>query len=140
MVKARTWTTLIATLVAVGIVATAAFVASNAGGATSFAHGRARAERIEQALSTDRRLSAAAEARRAGRLGQIAPIVAAAAPGWAGEQLASPHRRRLGAGDRRRPRGAVGLHDDDPLHRSRTRAATAVPRRTSCSGAPTTVA
>ncbi len=89
MSRRHGWTTAITTIVAIALVATAAFVASGNGGIASSA-GRARAERIEQTLSTDRRLSAAADARRIGALGQTAPIVAAAAPGWMGEQLASP--------------------------------------------------
>jgi hypothetical protein len=90
MVKGQTWTRMIATVAAIALVGVAAFLASGSGGARPFAPGRARAERIEQATSTDRRLNAADDARRAGELGQTAPIVAAAAPGWSGEQLASP--------------------------------------------------
>lgn len=90
MLRRRNWNTAITTLLAIALVAAAAFVATGGSGVTGRAPARARAERIEQTLSTDLRLSAAADARRAGQLGQTAPIVAAAAPGWAGEQLASP--------------------------------------------------
>ena len=90
MVKGQTWTRTIATSLAIALVAVTAILASGSDGAGSLAPGRARAERIEQATSTDRRLNAAEDARRAGELGQIEPIVAAAAPGWSGEQLASP--------------------------------------------------
>ena len=90
MLRRRNSTTAITTLLAIALVAAATFVATGGSGVTGRAPARARAERIEQTLSTELRLSAAAEARRAGQLGQTAPIVAAAAPGWAGEQLASP--------------------------------------------------
>ncbi len=52
--------------------------------------GRARAERLEQALLTERRLDAAAAAREDGTLGQTEPIVTAAAAGWSGETLIHP--------------------------------------------------
>ena len=90
MLRRRNWNTAITTILAISLVAAAAFVATGDSGVTGRAPARARAERIEQTLSTDLRLSAAADARRAGQLGQTAPIVAAAAPGWMGEQLASP--------------------------------------------------
>ena len=44
-------------------------------------------ERLEQRLTTQLRLDALREARAAGTFGQRERIVAAAAPGWAGEQL-----------------------------------------------------
>ena len=44
-------------------------------------------ERLEQELVTELRLDALREARAAGTFGRREPIVAAAAPGWAGEQL-----------------------------------------------------
>jgi hypothetical protein len=44
-------------------------------------------ERLEQRLITELRLDALREARAAGTFGGREPIVAAAAPGWAGEQL-----------------------------------------------------
>lgn len=90
MVKGQTLARTIATSLAIALVAVTAILASGSDGAGSLEPGRARAERIEQATSTDRRLNAADDARRAGELGQIEPIVAAAAPGWSGEQLASP--------------------------------------------------
>lgn len=90
MLRRRNRNTAITTILAISLVAAAAFVATGDSGVTGRAPARARAERIEQTLSTDLRLSAAADARRAGQLGQTAPIVAAAAPGWMGEQLASP--------------------------------------------------
>jgi hypothetical protein len=80
----------VTTVTALALVTAAAFLAARSGGASSTAPGRARAERIEQATATDRRLNAAADARKDGRLGQTEPIVTAAAPGWAGEQLWSP--------------------------------------------------
>ncbi len=52
--------------------------------------GRARAERLEQALLTERRLDAAAAAEADGTLGQTEPIVLAAAAGWSGETLIHP--------------------------------------------------
>lgn len=85
-----TWSTGAATLTALACVAIATFVATEGSGVAGRAPARARAERIEQTVSTDLRISAALAARRAGQLGQTAPIVAAAAPGWAGEQLANP--------------------------------------------------
>ena len=90
MVRRHTWLTGVATLAAIALVTAAAFLAAGNGGATLLTPGRARAERIEQATATDRRLNAAKDARRSGRLGQTEPIVTAASPGWAGEQLASP--------------------------------------------------
>jgi hypothetical protein len=54
------------------------------------AMGRARAERLEQSLLTERRLDAQAAARADGTLGQTEPIVLAAAPGWTGETLIHP--------------------------------------------------
>jgi hypothetical protein len=90
MMQARSVRTGVTTLVAVVLVTVAVYLTSGAGGAAQVAPGRARAERIEQATATDGRLNAAADARKAGELGRTGPIVAAAAPGWAGEQLASP--------------------------------------------------
>lgn len=52
--------------------------------------GRARAERLEQTLTTERRLSAAEAARANGTLGQTGPIAAAAPAGWTGETLLHP--------------------------------------------------
>jgi hypothetical protein len=89
MTSQRAWTAA-ATFVAISLVASAAFLSTGGSGAAGRGPGRARAERLEQAISTDQRLSAVADARRTGALGQTAPIVAAAAPGWTGEQLASP--------------------------------------------------
>lgn len=83
------WTTTLTTLLALALVAAAALMAGGVGG-TGSTPSRARAERIGQATATDRRLNAAADARKAGQLGQTTPIVPAAAPGWEGEQLASP--------------------------------------------------
>ena len=80
----------LATLVAVALVAIATSMAFDDGGPTGTAPGRARSERLEQMTTTDGRIAAAADARRAGRLGQIDAIIAAAAPGWVGEQLAHP--------------------------------------------------
>jgi hypothetical protein len=90
MLTGQTWTRTIVTSLAIALVVTTAILASGGDGGGSLAPGKARAERIEQATSTDRRLNAADDARRVGELGQIEPIVAAAAPGWSGEQLASP--------------------------------------------------
>ena len=105
----------VATLVALALVAAAAFMAAGGFSAAQRSPGRARAERIEQALTTDRRLTAAAAASRAGELGQTAPIVAAPPPGWTGEQLASP------TADDWEPAVAadsasLGLHDDHAIH------------------------
>ena len=72
--------TSITTVVAFALLAAAVSLATGGVGAST-RPARARSERIEQALSTDRRLSAASDARRSGQLGQVAPIVAAAAPG-----------------------------------------------------------
>ncbi|MGZ8629991.1 MAG: sialidase family protein [Actinomycetota bacterium] len=83
------WTTTLTTLLALALVAAAALMAGGVGG-TGSTPSRARAERIGQATATDRRLNAAADARKAGQLGQTTPIVPAAAPGWEGQQLASP--------------------------------------------------
>jgi hypothetical protein len=85
-----TWTAGGATFIALALVVAAAILAADGFGAAGRPQGRARAERFEQAVTTERKLTAAAQARRAGELGQTAPIVAAAGPGWAGEQLASP--------------------------------------------------
>ncbi len=90
MLTGQTRTRTIVTSLAIALVVMTAILASGGDGAGSLAPGRARAERIEQATSTDRRLNAADDARRVGELGQIEPIVAAAAPGWPGEELASP--------------------------------------------------
>ena len=79
-----------ATLVAIAFVAAAVAISSGSIGATGGANGRARVERLEHGVSTDQRLAAVAQARRAGTLGQISPIVTAAAPGWTGEVLAHP--------------------------------------------------
>jgi Neuraminidase (sialidase) len=54
------------------------------------AAGRARGERLEEALVTDRRLDAAQAAKANGTLGQTEPIVLAAAAGWTGEALIHP--------------------------------------------------
>ena len=54
------------------------------------AAGRARGERLEEALVTDRRLDAAQTAKANGTLGQTEPIVLAAAAGWTGETLIHP--------------------------------------------------
>ena len=80
--------TSITTIVAFALLAAAVSLATGGVGAST-GPARARSERLEQALSTDRRLNAASDARRSSQLGQVAPIVAAAAPGWAGEQLAN---------------------------------------------------
>ena len=44
-------------------------------------------ERLEQQLTTEMRLDALQEAKAAGTFGRREPVVLAAAPGWAGEQL-----------------------------------------------------
>jgi hypothetical protein len=54
------------------------------------AMGRARAERLEQSLITERRLDAQAAARADGTLGQTEPVTLAAAAGWNGETLIHP--------------------------------------------------
>ena len=54
------------------------------------AAGRARQERLEQPLVTERRLAAQAAAAQAGTLGQTEAVVAAAAVGWNGETLIHP--------------------------------------------------
>jgi hypothetical protein len=81
-------TAALTSLLATAVLAAAVSLAWEVGGAVS-SPSRAKAERIEQATSTQRRLNAIDEARRADRLGQTEPVVLAAAPGWAGEQLAS---------------------------------------------------
>ena len=52
--------------------------------------GRAKLERYEQSLLTERRLDAYAAAKADGTLGQTGEIVALAAPGWNGETLIHP--------------------------------------------------
>lgn len=89
MERKHSLATAVATLAAFALVAAAVFLATE-GGSTGLAPARARTERIEQRAATDRKLDAAAEARRTGRLGQTEPIAAAAVVGWSGEQLASP--------------------------------------------------
>jgi type II secretory pathway pseudopilin PulG len=77
------------TLLALAVVATAAVLALAAPAALPGA-GRApggNEERLEQQLTTALRLEALRDARAEGRFGRPEPIVAAAAPGWAGEQV-----------------------------------------------------
>ncbi len=89
MVRRHGRTTALTTLLAIAVIAVATAMAGGVGGAAS-TPSRARAERIGQAAATDRRINAAADARKDDLLGQTEPIVRAAAPGWLGEQLANP--------------------------------------------------
>jgi hypothetical protein len=77
------------TVLALVVLATVATIATRAPSAVT-GLGRApgaREERLEQRLITELRLDALREARAAGTFGRRERIVAAAAPGWAGEQL-----------------------------------------------------
>lgn len=89
MARRHSWTTALTTLLAAATLAATVSLAG-VGDGTASSPNRAKAERFEQATSTQRRLNAIDEARQADRLGQTQPVVVAAAPGWAGEQLASP--------------------------------------------------
>jgi len=84
MLRARTVT--IATFVAVVVLAAAMLIAARPQPLPS-GLGRARAEHLEQALTTERRLDAVAAARADGTLGQTEAIAAAPPAGWAGETL-----------------------------------------------------
>ncbi len=80
---------LVTTIVAALVLAFAALLAVNTP-ETLRGPGRApggNEERLEQKLTTELRLQALRDARAAGRFGRREPIVAAAAAGWAGEQL-----------------------------------------------------
>jgi hypothetical protein len=75
-----------ATIVAAAVLIAATLVAFRNDTAVP-AMGRARAERLEQATVTERRLTAVQAARAAGTLEVDEPVTAAAAPGWAGQQV-----------------------------------------------------
>ncbi|MDH4112089.1 MAG: glycoside hydrolase [Actinomycetota bacterium] len=86
----RNATSSIATLAAFALVAVAVFVATSGNATNDRLLSRARAERVEQATATERRLNAVDQARQVDRLGQTGPLASAPPAGWAGEQLASP--------------------------------------------------
>jgi len=87
----QSWAMRTVTIAAIAVLAAAALLASTrTTPGTGAAPGRAKAERLEQALTTERRLDAAAAAKANGTLGQTEPIVLAAAPGFTGETLIHP--------------------------------------------------
>jgi hypothetical protein len=79
----------VATGAAILVIAAAVVFAVQPPGAAPLT-GRAKTERLEQSLATERKLDALREARRAGTLGLTEPITLAAAPGWSGETLIHP--------------------------------------------------